>query len=99
MLGDWLLSKSRSPGSLIANSDYSCEAEILKGKIHLPAYYVLTALHVMCAIKLLHAVRIRVLILGGTSGGLDKYMADDAGYFTHQHWNILHGYVQGLPTS
>jgi hypothetical protein len=70
MLRDRLLSRSRSLSSLIANSDYSCEAEILRRKIHLPAYYVLTALHVMCAIKLLHVVRIRVLILGGTSGAL-----------------------------
>jgi uncharacterized protein with NAD-binding domain and iron-sulfur cluster len=53
MLGDWLLSKSRSTGSLIANSDYSCEAEIFRRKIHLSAYCVLTALHAMCVIKLL----------------------------------------------
>ena len=68
MLADCLLSKSWSPSSLIANSDYFCEAEILKRKIHLPAYYILTTLHVMCAIKLLNVVRIRVLILGGMSG-------------------------------
>ena len=63
-----MLSKSRSPGSLIANSDYSCEAEILRRKIYLPAYYVLTALHAVCAIKLRYAIRIKVLILDNTSG-------------------------------
>jgi hypothetical protein len=33
-------------------------------------YYFSVILHAMCAIKLLHTVRIRVLILGGTSGTL-----------------------------
>jgi hypothetical protein len=44
--------------------------KFLKGKIHLPAYYVSVTLHATYAIKLLHAVRIRVLILGSTSGAL-----------------------------
>ena len=35
--------------------------------IRLLAYYVLPTLHVMCDIKVFHAVQIRVLILGGTS--------------------------------
>jgi hypothetical protein len=76
---------SRSPGSLIANSNYSCEAEIHRRNIHLSAYYVLTALHVMCAIKLLHAIRIRGADPGWHVGGLDKYMANDAGYFMPAH--------------
>ena len=38
--------------------------------IHLLAYYILLTLHVMCDIKVFHAVQIRVLILGGTSGAL-----------------------------
>jgi hypothetical protein len=50
--------------------NYSCEAKMLKRKIHLPAYYVLVTLHATCAIELLHTVQIRVLILGSTSGAL-----------------------------
>jgi hypothetical protein len=37
-------------------------------------YYVSTALHAMCAIELLHAIRIRVLILDNTLAALvDKW--------------------------
>ena len=42
----------------------------LRLSIHLLAYYILQTLHVMCDIKVFHAVQIRVLILGGTLGAL-----------------------------
>ena len=42
----------------------------LRLPIRLLAYYVLPTLHVMCDIKVFHAVQIKVLILGGTSGAL-----------------------------
>jgi hypothetical protein len=47
-------------------------------KLEIPSVVDFAMSH-RCAIKLLHAVRIRMLILGNTSGGHDKYMTDDVG--------------------
>ena len=42
----------------------------LRLSIRLLAYYILPTLHVMCDIKVFHAIQIKVLILGATSGVL-----------------------------
>jgi hypothetical protein len=47
-------------------SDFSTS----RWSVHLLAYYVFTVLRAICAIKLLYAIRIRLLILGGTFGAL-----------------------------
>ena len=57
-------------------SDSSCKSRQLSWG--LPWRLDLAMSH-RCAINLIHAVRIRVLILGSTSGGLDMHMTDDIG--------------------
>ena len=51
---------------LLGQSDFATS----RLSICLLAHYILPTPHVICAIKVLHAVHIKVLILGGTSGAL-----------------------------
>ena len=73
LLGTWFFA-NQLVGLSVASSSATlgaCQLSWgLRLSIRLLAHYVLPPLHVMCDIKVFHAVQIRVLILGSTSRAL-----------------------------